>query len=223
VGEMSAEAIYKNFREDATGTGSLGDGWDASWNALNELPRRAVRVKRLANKIESYWEGDAAGGAQRGLGPIALDLTAAGQDHDASQDSIYQQSQAFTTARDSVREVPPEPQLTDVVAQGYAGSLVGGVVAMMSMEHRATQRNAAAAHNVQVYETYHTSSTDNADRIPAKINTLYSDNAPMSVAPRRDSGPVSPGPGAAEEPTSTSRTGGGTDGRTPPPVIGETK
>ncbi|MGH3620594.1 MAG: hypothetical protein ACRDQ5_02235 [Sciscionella sp.] len=182
---MSAEAIYKNFKKDAIGTGSLGDGGDASWDAHNELPERAVRIQRLANKIESYWEGDAAGGAQRGLGPIVLDLMAAALDHDAAQDSIYRQSHAFARARDSVREVPPEPQLTDVAAQGHAGSLVGGVIAMMSMEHKAKQRNDAAAHNVQVYETYRISSTDNADRIPAKINTLYSDNAPMSVATPR--------------------------------------
>lgn len=190
MGQVSAEAIYRNFTVDATGTESLSEGWRVAWNAHNELLERAVRTQRLASRIESYWEGDAAGEAQRGLGPIVMDLTAAGQDHGALQDSIYQQSYAFTTAQDSVREVPPEPQLTDVVAESHSGSLVGVVIATLAMEHKATQRNEAAAHNVRVYEAYHTSSIDNSNRIPAQINTIYADNASMSVAvPRKESGP----------------------------------
>lgn len=105
-----AQAIYKALHENVNGPDSLnsaGEGWKrvaAQYAEINDMIQQAVTRSKVS------WEGQAADVAAEKVSPLAqwAEMTS----HHARQAgaTTEEQSQAFTSARNSVRDPGPPPE-----------------------------------------------------------------------------------------------------------------
>ncbi|WP_173138803.1 hypothetical protein [Kibdelosporangium persicum] len=201
---MSAEQIYRNFTEARGGEGLAGAAAIVK-QLVKEYEDQADQIIKLAGKMESAWQGDAAGAAQRGAGPLAMAHAQAAPEINTAQDLSMRQVGSFGDAKNAVRPVPPEPTFPDpwmMVTSPDAGATYKGQIAAY---------NAASQHNVDVMSAYDDASSYNTTRLPSSYGSLMADNAAMNVASLTD-GPVPPPPpgvGGGDRPSPLGRAGGG--------------
>lgn len=77
---MNGKDIYENF---TNGTGPNGLSGGAA--IVNEVAAgygdHAEAIRRIGERMEAAWQGDAAGAARRGMGPLQVEHELAGMDH----------------------------------------------------------------------------------------------------------------------------------------------
>ncbi|HEX6359727.1 hypothetical protein [Actinophytocola sp.] len=194
---------------------------------------RAREIQQLVDEMESAWQGNAAGQARRGAGPLLTEHEIASHHFSISEDLTDRQSGSYSRAKNSVVPMPPEPG--EVPAWGSASA-----AEWIPYAQRVEEYKGAAQHNVDVMNVYSGASLYNTDNLPVKYGELADDQAGVtfdqpdtinsedfrdtrassgpddrSVGGARDFGPVGgPGPGdtgPAGRPNVT----------TPPPIPGQ--
>jgi hypothetical protein len=181
MGGYTATQIYQMLHS-GPGTTGIYHATDGAGTQLSTQDDLNNQIVQLNNKMASSWNGVAAEQAQAGAMPLA----GAAQDATSSlamhQDVMSQQAEAFTTARNSVTNVPdqmPNNMMNDVLAAfGDSGPL----------DNQITQYNNASQGNVQVYQTYSQQSTLTAATVPQSYGTIPVSNATITVVPPSSTG-----------------------------------
>lgn len=173
---MDAQQIYDNFQ-----TGVGGNGLSQAAAVVKELvaayEERADSITQLTGRMESAWRGDAAGAAQRGAGPLAVEHALAAPDMNVAQDLSNRQVGSFDQARTAVTPVPPMPDKPsvweNVTSLGDADR---------TYEGKLSEHNKAAENNVAVMRSYADASDHNVGGMPSSYGTLLADESGVSVA-----------------------------------------
>jgi hypothetical protein len=170
----SATQIYEMLHSGpgTTGIYHASDGAATQMSTQDDLNNQIVQLNQ---KMGGAWTGAAAEQAQAGATPLAgaaQDATTALSVH---QSVMTGQAEAFTSARNSVTNVPssmPNNIGNDFLAAfGDTGPL----------DDQVTQYNNASQNNVQVYQTYSTMSSVNADSMPQSYGQIPVTNATITV------------------------------------------
>jgi len=172
---MSGDEIYRNFRQ-----GAGAEGLSTSASTLNELvvryQQRAERLAQLRSRMEAGWQGTAADAAHRGLGPAVDEHEKAGEALFTAEELTIEQAGSFDNAKNSVMRVPPEPAKVDPL------SLMLNPEGQQSFWDQTAERQQAAQHNVDVMNTYSTSSEVNTDGQPDTFGELVGDQSTVEVS-----------------------------------------
>lgn len=194
--EMSGQEIYDNFH-NGVGPEGLATGAAAVKEVAARYRERAQEIHRLTIEMESAWQGDAAGDARRGAGPLLTEHEVASHHLSVSEDLTDRQSGSFFRARNSVVPVPPAP--SDVPPWGPLSP------GWMPHKQRVQEHNDAARHNVDVMNVYSGASIYNTDHLPTSYGSLAGDESGAVVDDadtinseafrhQADSGPDNSGP-----------------------------
>lgn len=172
MAELSGQEIYDNFQN---GIGSEGLSTGAAMvKAIAERYReRADQIQQLDTEMEAAWQGDAAGAAQRGAGPLMSEHVGAGLRLRMAEELTDRQSGSFDRARNSVMPVPDAP--AGVTPWGSANP------DWVPYGKQVEEHNAAAQHNVDVMSGYFGASTFNTDNLPASYGELADDQAGITI------------------------------------------
>lgn len=106
---MDGDAIYKNFWDEAHGTGDYEHAQDTITKANHLIGEVGDEVHQHAADLESYWKGDAADAAKQGLGPIAYESQYSRDRTDKAWDMLCQQSLDFHDKKNTVQKMPDKP------------------------------------------------------------------------------------------------------------------
>lgn len=219
---LSGADIYRNF-QDSSGVDGLAGGAAIVNEVAGEYDEDADAIRRLIDKMDSVWQGDAAGAAQRGAGPLASEHELSGPALHKAQELTTYQTDAFGSAKNSVMPVPPKPTAPDPwVAFSSPGE-------WSSFEDQVDDYNAASKHNVATMWNYTGTSLNNAATLPQEYGTLTDDQSGVTVDPGTtidsdsfdksdgDSGSRSDAPRDTEPGEDTGWNPGGTDSDAPAP------
>ena len=69
---MSGKEIYENFQH-GPGTDRLSKAASMMGSLVENYENRLDTMSQLKGKMESAWQGDASGAAQRGAGPLVVE------------------------------------------------------------------------------------------------------------------------------------------------------
>jgi hypothetical protein len=204
---MNGRDIYHNFRG---GTGDDAKGLvEASIKVAMLAKRyneRTTSITGLTTKMESAWQGDAAGAAARGAGPLAVEHGLAQEGMNTAHNTLYNQSQAFASAKAKVTEVPPEPDKPGTWDNVFS---FGG--AHRNYEQKMTQVDTANDNNVAVMDAYETTTSSNTSALPTTYGRITDDYAAVGVdkpSPPPVNPPYNPGiPGNSYPGTGNTGTG----------------
>lgn len=173
---MTGEEIYRNFTE-AAGAGDLAAASDLWRELQEEHEEEARRIRELAVRMESAWRGDAAGAAQRGAIPLAVEHESSAPLLFTDHDLFGRQVGSFNDARNRVVPVPPAPDRPS----GF--EILFSPQALPTYEGKLAEYNTAAQHNVDVMDGYEGASSYNGENLPSSYGSLQPDSAGIGVAP----------------------------------------
>jgi hypothetical protein len=182
---MSGEQIYRNFTE-ARGSDPLANAAAEVRKLVDEYNLQADEIVRLTRRMEAAWQGDAAGAAQRGAGPLAVAHLYAAPRINTSQDLSTRQVESFGAARSAVRPVPPAPERPD------PWSMIFSLDVTSTYAGQVTAHQAAAQHNVDVMSRYESASAFNAGGQPNSYGSIAPDSATVVVLDQPSGGTASP-------------------------------
>lgn len=174
MGGYSATQIYQMFQ---SGPGTTGmyyatDGAATQMSTQDDLNNQIIQ---LNSKMAGAWDGAASEQAMSGAVPLANAAQDATNALAVHQNVLSSQAEAFTTARNSVTNVPaqmPDNTMNDVLAVfGDTGPL----------DDQISQYNASSQHNVAVYQTYAQTSSITADSMPQSYGQIPLSNATITV------------------------------------------
>jgi hypothetical protein len=185
---MSGSQIYHNFHG---GTGDDGKGIaEASIKVLlveQRYGQRTTSITELTTKMEGAWQGNAAGAAQRGSGPLAVEHGLAQNGMITANETLNSQTTAFHSAKGKVTQIPPtpeEPGLWDnMTTLGGAGR---------NYETEMNRVNSANDNNVAIMEEYETTSSSNASAMPTSYGRITDDYSAVGVQPPSPPPPNNP-------------------------------
>lgn len=190
---MSGQGIYENFQNGVGPTGLTNAA--AVVNELaGEYEQEADSIKQLMAQMESVWQGDAAGGATRGAGPLAVEHLAAAPDISKAQELINGQASAYDEAKRTVQPVPPAPEEPGMWDNVFS---LGG--AQDTYESKLAATNAASQVNVDAMTRYEGVSGDNTTGLPTTYGSIIDDQAGIVVGPSQPA-QLPPGPGQGQAP-----------------------
>jgi hypothetical protein len=189
---MSGEAIYNNFR-DGAGPSGLAQGAASIRDLIKNYEQRAESITKLTEKMESAWQGDAAGAARRGAGPLAVEHGLAAPEMNTAQTLVTSQVSAYDRASAAVVQIPPtpeEPGLWDnITSLGGAGR---------TYESKMAEVTAANDHNVSVMNSYEDTTSTNTSGMPRSYGSISPDFSAVGVTPTET--PPTPPPGRSDPP-----------------------
>ena len=194
---------------------------------------RAQQIRALTTRMETAWEGDASGAAQRGASPMSSEHELSGPSLMTMQDLTNRQAESYSNAKNAVVPVPPEPVLLDPMQAMMSGGLT-------PYEDQLDEHNAAARNNLDAMNRYESASFGNLDGLPPSYGTFVDgtteDPAGLSVStgggPGISSGVIDSddyktsddGPGAGSPgPGTGGDTSGVVAGDQPPPPTGDNR
>src|SRR5438067_13829257 len=105
---MSGQEIYDNFA-NGPGTGGLESSRDQLARVMAGYQQLSMEVTEAADAFEQGWTGDAAGAAQRGLGPWAVEHARASEEMTTGLSLLYSQISGLHRAKAHVVSVPLRP------------------------------------------------------------------------------------------------------------------
>ncbi|MCT2582373.1 hypothetical protein [Actinophytocola gossypii] len=165
---MSGDAIYRNFQE-GKGPAGLTGGADMVSSIAKTYSTRAKQIRRLAGRMESAWQGQAAGFARRGAEPLAAEHEQASMALSTAQDLTGRQAGSFSEAKGRVVPVPPKPKLENPMQV----LVIPGAV--FDHEQQVDEHSVAAQNNVDVMNGYSGASAYNITNLPGSYGTLSDD------------------------------------------------
>jgi hypothetical protein len=181
MGSYSATQIYQMFHSGpgTTGMYHATDGAATQMSTQDDLNNQIIQ---LNSKMAGAWEGEASQAAMSGAVPLANAAQDATNSLATHQNVLSSQAEAFTTARNSLNNVPsqmPNNTMNDVLAAfGDTGPL----------DNQISQYASSSQHNVQVYQTYAQTSTLTADQMPQSYGQIPLSNATITVVPPSSTG-----------------------------------
>jgi hypothetical protein len=208
---MSGRDIYENFTNGPAGLG-LPPGVMTTRNVAANYADRAIVMTKLASDMEPTWQGEAAGAAQRGAAPLAVEHQYASPRIMMVAKSMHHQAEAFDMARNSVVPVPDMPE-----KPGFWDNVVSFGQANQDYERQVAAVDAANENNIRVMEAYENETARNAamlSGVPQGLN---------STGPTQPAGNPPPTGGTGVSPTPwrpPSPGGGGGGGSTASPAVG---
>lgn len=207
---MAGQEIYENFT-NGPGTSDLEYARALLDEVRKEYKTLADEITRAAGALEEHWEGDAAGAAQRGAGPLALVHSQASTEMIIADQLLDNQISEFNMTKNSVKPVPPVPERPSDIKEVLFGTPPSYLFAI-------TAANDAARHNVTMMDNWTKTSTDNTVRMPVSYGKI--DPGAFNVTQSSDTG--QPGaiggfPGAPEKRRDTSRVSEPPKSRAPVP------
>ncbi|MFE6609510.1 PPE domain-containing protein [Amycolatopsis sp. NPDC057786] len=159
------------------GTDSLSRAQAGASSLASRHQERIQRITTLSQKTASGWQGgasDAAVAATKPLVEAAMDDTM----HVAvAQSAISAQMDAFGTAKNSVKPVPPEQPAP--TAEDVKSAMSGGLVSYWS---KVQGYQADSQHNIDTFASYHSASTANGDELPAQYAQLTDPGGSVALA-----------------------------------------
>ncbi|EIF00319.1 PPE family protein [Saccharomonospora glauca K62] len=171
---MSGTAIYENFKGGA-GTGGLEAFADALVKLRRSYTERAQAIKKIQERMEAAWTGDAGSAATAGAGPLATALSDSATNMEQTFQSVTNQAQAWHKAANSVEPVPPLPEKPsfweDIKTLGGASD---------NYMLQTAKHLAAAQHNVEVMSSYEAQTNSNQN-FPRSYTTLSSAGGIVTV------------------------------------------
>src|SRR6476469_1537985 len=189
---MNGQEIYHNFRG---GTGDDAAGLIEAGAKVTTVTKRyedrTRSITKLTTKMEGAWQGDAAGAAQRGAGPLAVEHGLTQPNMVTAHNTLTSQATAFNTAKSQVTEIPPTPDKPGVWDNP---SSFGG--AGRTYEDKVGKVNTANDHNVAVMEQYETTTSSNTSAMPTTYGRITDDYSAVGVdrpSPPPPSQPHDPG------------------------------
>lgn len=192
MASMTGQQIFENF---ASAPGS--SGLESARIQLDEIRQEyellAEEITRAAGALEEHWQGDAAGAAQRGAGPLALVHKQAGTEMSIADRLLDNQISEFNVTKNSVKPVPPVPERPSGIKEFLFGTPPSYLLAT-------TAANDAAQHNVTVMDNWTKTSGDNGSRMPVSYGKI--DPGAFSVTQGSTSetpGAIGGFPGAPEQ------------------------
>lgn len=205
---MDGQQIYDNFHS-GQGPGTLTSSASNVQKLVETYNELGGKIKTMAGKLESSWTGNAAGAAQRGAGPLAVEFLSAAPHLDKAQDLMHQQGSSFDRSKNTVKPVPPapsEPTGTSTYNPYAGGNVTNGPTSQQTSDYESgvAAHNAANQHNVDVMSSYEKDSSYNTTNMPQDYGTVAPDNS--------DVGLVSPQSSGGHHTTSPSTYSGGTGG-----------
>lgn len=222
---MNGSEIYHNFHGR---TGDDGAGLVSAGAKLikvsDRYKERTTSITELTTTMENAWQGGAAGAAQRGAGPLAVEHGLAQGGMTTASTALDSQVSAFNTAKGKVTQIPPTPDkpgLWDNVSSfGGAGR---------NYETKMNQVNTANDQNVAAMAEYEATTSSNTSSMPTTYGRITDDYSavgverPAAPPPSQPYNPVIPGtnnPGNRNTSSSSTGTTPGTStgpgGRTNP-------
>lgn len=173
-GFMSGQQIYDNFQQ---GVGP--EGLSGSAAMVNEMAaryqERAKRVHQLKTRMETVWQGDASGAAQRGVGPLVTEHDSAGHALGVAQNLTGGQAGSFSNSKNQVVLVPDAPTSVDPLA------MLTDPGAVVTAMEQVQAHNDASQHNVDVMNRYASVSQTNTQGQPESFGTLTDNQSGVSV------------------------------------------
>jgi cytochrome c556 len=174
---MNGTEIYHNFRG---GTGDDARGLMSAATTVALLGKRyndrMTSITQLTTTMESAWQGNAAGAAQRGAGPLAVEHGLAQTGMTTASDTLKNQATAFLAAKQAVTEVPPTPEKPGIWDNV---SSFGG--ASRNYDQKMNQVNTANDNNVAVMEQYENTTSTNTSAMPTTYGRITDDYAQIGV------------------------------------------
>lgn len=174
MGSYSATQIYEMFHSGpgTTGMYHATDGAATQMSTQDDLNNQIIQ---LNSKMSGAWEGEASQAAMSGAVPLANAAQDATNSLATHQNVLSSQADAFTTARNSLNNVPsqmPNNTMNEVLAAfGDSGPL----------DNQINQYASSSQHNVQVYQNYAQTSTLTADQMPQSYGQIPLSNATITV------------------------------------------
>lgn len=212
---MNGSEIYHNFHGR---TGDDGAGLVLAGAKLikvsDRYKDRTTSITELTTTMESAWQGGAAGAAQRGAGPLAVEHGLAQGGMSTASTALDSQVSAFNTAKGKVTQIPPTPDKPgmwdNVTSFGGAGR---------NYETKMNQVNTANDQNVAAMEEYEATTSSNTSTMPTTYGRITDDYSavgverPAAPPPSQPYNPVIPGtsnPGSSSTGSGTGTTPGST-------------
>lgn len=185
---MNGEQIYHNFRG---GTGDNGIGLLGAKARVELLVKnydlRKESITKLTGTMEAAWQGDAAGAAQRGAAPLAVEHGRARIEMSTAQSTLGAQYDAFSAAQNAVTEIPPTPDKPNIWENFVSGGDAG-----RTYENKMDTVNAANENNVAVMTAYEEVTDGNTTAMPTSYGGITPDYSAVGVLPPK---PPPPPPG----------------------------
>lgn len=223
---MNGSEIYHNFR-GGTGDDAVGlvEAGGKVMTVTKRYEDRTKSITKLTSTMESAWQGDAGGAAQRGAGPLAVEHGLAQPNMIVAHKTLNSQVTAFNAAKSQVTEVPPTPE-----KPGMWDNLTSLGGAGRNYENKMNQVNTANDHNVTVMEQYETTTSSNVSAMPTTYGRITDDYSAVGVerpSPPPPSQPYNPVVPSTSTPSNRSNTGNtsrgtGSTGNTPTNPSGQT-
>jgi hypothetical protein len=172
MAEMNAQQIYDNFHQGVGGDG-LASGAALVRKVAARYGERVAMIRQLEAEMDAAWQGEAAGAARRGAGPLLMEHDLAGHHLVTAEDLTDRQSASFSRAKNSVMPVPPMP--TEVQPFGQLAA------DWVPFKQQLTEHYQAAQHNVDVMNVYSGASSYNTEHLPTAYGALADDQAGIAI------------------------------------------
>src|SRR6266545_5275647 len=190
---MSGKEIYENFQH-GPGTDRLSKAASMMGSIVENYETRLDTMSQLKGKMESAWQGDASGAAQRGAGPLVVEHAHAAPQINTAQTLVQSQVQAFDGSKGAVVPVPDEPK-----EPGFWDNVFSFGGAQDSYEQKRAAYDAANDNNVTVMSGYEDASSTNTSSMPQSYGSIEPDHAGIGIEqpkpPPPPGKPLKPPPG----------------------------
>ena len=153
----SATQIYEMLHSGpgTTGIYHATDGAATQMSTQDDLNNQIINLNQ---KMGGAWTGNAAEQAQAGATPLANAAQDATSSLSVHQSVMNGQAEAFTTARNSVTNVPSQ------MPNNIGNDFLAAFGDTGPLDDQITQYNNASQNNVQVYQNYSTMSSSTPTR-----------------------------------------------------------
>jgi hypothetical protein len=152
---------------------------------MEEYQLLGARITELAGSFEEGWTGDAAGAAQRGAGPLAVEHARASEEMTSAATLLDGQVGSFGQTKNAVVPVPTPPSapstMQNIVTFGSASS---------NYENKMTETNAAARTNTIAMDGWTTESSYNETGMPKSYGALSPTTVPIALDPGSTPQPI---------------------------------
>ncbi len=164
-GPLTAAEIYTQVT-GGEGTGSLSEAQQGAYNLAKRHQDRMQRITALSQKTAAGWQGASSSAAVDATKPLVEASMDDAMHLARAQTAITSQMDAFGSAKNSVKPVPPSPP--EPTAMDVLNQLVG----KPSYADKARGYQADSQHNIDTFASYHSASTSNGDELPAQYAQL---------------------------------------------------
>ncbi|MFD9895569.1 hypothetical protein ACFWY9_40020 [Amycolatopsis sp. NPDC059027] len=161
---MNGRDIYENFA-NAPGTTNLEAAKDELADIRIAYATLGQSFAQAAAGLEEHWQGDAAGAAARGAGPLVAAHDQASMKMQTADSLLDNQISSFHRTKNTVKPVPDVPR--DPATFGDAGW--GKQTGILFQTQLA---NDAAAHNVQLMNQWTRTSSHNGNSMPTDYGKI---------------------------------------------------